>query len=757
MRFTEIQDTPRLLRNHPFLLYKKIKGVIILTILLCFLCITCVCAKDYTLKNNKIQVVVSVNDTTKLTQITSLKDLTTGQEFISKTLRENNLWHIKVKPDKKYSQKEFEKLTPQDAKDIEAKIVGKTLTLTFFGVTNKTVKDEFKVICTVNLKDVNSYWDIKVKCSPTPHYAIWEVTYPYIDSINCEDGDRYYIPSRGDAFVEEFSNPNGFPDPRIDSPDAYTKYYSKLYPLLIQYTSLTKGKSTMYVCPEDATTCVKGHELYMPTPGAMDSYNTYYPEYMCVAGHDFVSSSKFNIALFKGDWYDAAKKYRAWGIKANYAPFSMGKIEDRKDLPQWWKDICINVRTWGDGGVNEAINTAEEYEMPMLVHLYLWGAYPFDTHYPDWTPINDTYKEYLKKFEKANCYVMPYTNAHIVDINLSETAKNTPDILKIRWDGNPYYENWAADKGASNNVACIAGPYYDVYLNEVRRIFKEYPFDAFYMDQVGASGSGSCFNENHNHPVGGGTFDYVGYNNLLKDIRKIVKEETGKDVVITTEDGGDAYAFDGWLKVNECPFKSENNPVRTLVYSGYVTNFGDNMNPSECLDMTGFSRIASQLTNGYVLGWQYFLDEAFKKNEELKAYSKNCAKARYSAKEFFNLGEMVRDINITSDMPKVPIKWYHHSDPKDANNNLIPYVGECRGIKSCAYTYKGKGMICITNTTKEAQKVDWNTTAKNLGLKNKSEYKISEIYPETNVISKGKTISDSFIMNPLETVVYVVE
>lgn len=722
------------------------KKLLFFVLIMCVLA-TCVLAKDYTLKSDSM--LLTISDTAKNPVITSIKDLKTGQEFIGDVNVMSDLWTVTVKHDGKFDEMPGYIMVPSDAERIEYSQTAKALTMKFYNVKSPIMTEGFDVTCYVRIDGSDTYWDMRV--SAGKNYGIWEVTYPRINTLNTQNGDNFMLPAQGDVFLKEFDNPKGFPDPKKMDDTSYTTDYTYGFPSRIQYSSLTKGNSTLYMSPEDNSVTFKCFSFTTDRPNTMNVFATYYPPYMGEAGHEYKQINPYKISVFKGDWFDAAKKYRKWGIESNYAPFAKGKLENRKDLPDWWKELSMVIRI--DMQSPTCLDIAEKelatFKMPMLAHLYDWGAFHFDTHYPDWLPLGEGIKEKLDYYKSKGLYLMPYTNAHIIDIKNSETYKKYGDILlKRTFEGKYHHEPWAKDL-ADNTQACTSSPYYDVYVNEVRNIFKTYPFDGFYMDQVGVSQPSLCFDKRHNHPVGGGTFIQEDYNRMINDIKANVKEITGKDIPLTTEDGGDAFWFDGWLKCNENGAKGESNTVRSVIYSGYVMNFGTTVYEEDFEEPTGISliqKMASCLVKGYALGWGMNYGRFWARPNAVE-YTKNAAEARYSAARYFNLGEMVRPVKIISEIPKQHIKW----------GSPFGYAeGDYDAVRTCSYMYKGKAMICFTNTQTENAKVSWQSNAKDLYLKDKKEYKISEVYPSKTLVSKGD-IKGLCELKPLETKIFIIE
>lgn len=726
-------------------------------LMISYLLLLCVFAgaETYTMSNDRMSLSVEIGPDNN-SAISSIKDMTTGQEFIKGINPDSPLWNFIIKKDGMPDDPHPITLFPKDAEKVTAEKTDKGYIFIYKNVKKPDMDDSFDVTCAAEQKDCNTYWDIRI--TPGKKYGIWEVNYPVIANIDTQNGDNFYIPSRGDVFVTEFDSPNGFPNPASQLYDSYTKHYAPVYPKFVQYSSLTKGESTLYMCSEDLKGTFRQMNWDTDAPNTMKVYTTFLPPYMGEAGHEYKPTNRYNISVFPGDWYDAAKKYRKWGIDNNYYPFSHGKIENRKDLPQWWKKHTLSMQTYfgRDRQLEDnSFRAAEYFDVPIMFQLYEWSAYAHDTHYPNWLPLRLGLKEKLNRLKSMGCQVIPYTNGHLIDTKRSETVKaygdNGAALKTMIYNGREVHESWAEQRGAWNVQACVGTPYLDEYLKEIRRIFREYPFDALYIDQVGASSPSLCFNKDHNHPVGGGTYIQDAYIKMIKEVRKIIKEETGKDVPITTEDGADMFTFDGLLKVNECTAKSAENIVRGVIFSGYIINHGTEVYREELFaknDWPLIHRTGDVLCKGYGLGWGGIMHDKYWDHKDAIKYLRDAARARYSAVDYFNLGEQVRPVNIVSENPTMKLTWGGPFGVREQDFHVI---------KTCSFHHHGKTMVCFTNCSDKVQKTKWKTTPKDMYLKEKKSYTIKETWPEKKILSKGEKIENTLEIKPLETIILVIE
>ena len=724
---------------------------LLLVFVVCLLCI-CAYAND-TISNKKISIEFSygVNDSVIISQI---KDVATGTKFI-KSPSWSFLTITAMQGDKKI---DFDASAPRD--DFKVVNCGDKIVFAWKNLHSAEMTSGFDIVATCTLKDENSYWDLEM--SSNSEYGIERIGYPLLSGIDAQDGDEFLYPQRGGRIYTEFSDPKGF---KLIRPCGieYTTDMGFYAPGTMQLMSLTKkGKNdvSLYLCPEDKNEFMKTINITYLQPNNLLYATRHYADHIGKAGEGFKLHAPVNYAVVQGDWYNVAKKYRKWGIENNFSVFANGRLEDRTDLPDWFK--YNNVWFKYDGRIDESkdeILASQKYmDMPVIVHTYTYSKYEFDTHYPNWVPVREKTLGDFTAFQEHNMHVMPYTNGHIVDINQSPAYKEYGDILLQKDEkGNNYYENWAADLGANNNSACIDSPYYDVFLNEAKNILAHTNYDSLYIDQIGAMGVYPCYNKLHNHAAN--NIVYTGYNNLIKDLRKQLSEIKGEGVPITTEDSSEAFAFDGWLRINDGDPDLMENPANMVIYSDYVVNFGQfyiAYDERDRRDKCSKIKVAMNLTKGYQMGWSIGQSREFVVDPIFASYFKSVCKAREVFTEYFNFGEMVRQVKY--DCPNINSYYWFHSAHENCQETR-----DFKSVWSCSYNYKGKTMVCFTSIGDDMIEVNWEALARDLNLKEK-KHTITQVYADGKKVKKifankgnKKLIKSKFTIMPYEVAVFIVD
>lgn len=733
---------------------------LILPLILLFLLVMCAFCEEWTIGSKEMSVGIEKDEVTSQVRICKIFDVANNQEFIGGNLPNSALWTVSVKKAGVINGREY-KLNPCDAADFTVNKTKNTIKMVWMNVRREDMTSGLDVTVTAEVKGNNSYWHIKVR--PNKYYGIWYVVFPYIADMDAQEGDMIMFPYYTSGFaVTEFDNMAGF-NSFLGHKKTDEKYYLREIgyevPQYLRYESFTKGKSTLYLCQETSNWKFRSSHTTMNVPHHVNYDVWNYADDMAKGNTGFDMDYKFNISVMKGDWYDAAKRYRKWCIENNDPAFAKGPTKDRKDIPEWLKYNVGWTRWHGDTysfdykkGLESVIKTKEFLDVPMACHIYGWSKYQYDTHYPNWLPAEDDMENCIDRMHKAGLKVMPYTNGHLVDVNLSPYYKEYGDVLLAKDEkGNAYTEPWSKEFGAENTIGCITSPYKDVLMKEWTDIIKKYDFDAFYIDQVGGAGQKLCFNPKHSHSMGGGNHYVKNYSSFLEELKKEFYKIKGKNIPLCTEDMNEVMPFDMFLRVNDPMAENEDNMLTSVIFSGYAIQVGSQADSAEFAGSDGegaINRLASALINGIQPGWNEGGDEEYFRYENLGTYAKKMFKAREAGIEYFSFGESVRKVDFVNNIPYKNLKWTHYTGVSDFDFPVI---------KTGSFNYKGKTLIVFTNIDEDTVTLQWQSDPKDLNLRSGKIYTISEIYPKEEKLGFTKEIGGEITIGPLETVLVTVE
>ena len=379
------------------------------------------------------------------------------------------------------------------------------------------------------------------------------------------------------------------------------------------------------------------------------------------AGNGFAMSGEAVWQLLRGDWFDAAKIYRAWA-QAKAAWWPRTTADGRPDTPLWMKELPAWAQTGGSPA--ECVEPVKAFQkflgVPVGFHWYSWHQIPFDDDYPHYFPTKPGVTEGVKDLQASGVYVMPYINGRLWDTrdrgleDWEFTSLALPSATKDE-SGKPYIESYASKESDGSPVRlavmCPTTALWQKTIREtVLRLMNEVGVKGVYIDQIGAATPELCMDASHGHPLGGGHWWTEGYWKLLASIR----DARPADTMITTECNAEPYAhrIDGYLTWH---WQSDGQvPVFPAIYGGKVQLFGRSYAEGPTRDLALRMRAGQQLTFGEQIGW---LSPGVVKETENAAFLRKVVRLRYRFRRYFYAGEMARPPRLNGDIPTVRADW----------------------------------------------------------------------------------------------------
>lgn len=434
--------------------------------------------------------------------------------------------------------------------------------------------------------------------------------------------------------------------------------YEGVYPSLVAsmpFVAFYRDGKGLYVGVHDK----KGSHKRLAVKAREDGVGvtfTHYPSDADTAGGRYAPDFQAVVGVFDGDYWNAAQIYRTFTSQTPWGGAYNGlKLSDpKRPVPAWLKDIELWLMPGPEPLKNVDIcrKAAEFFGVPIALHWYNWHEIPFDTLYPEYFPAKPNFREGVKAFHDAGLKVMPYINGRLCDPSSSTWTKEGGEKSAARQeDGKPYTEVYGSK--VPLNVMCPATPFWqNKVAGIVDRLFNECGVDGVYIDQIGAAHAVRCFNAEHGHPVGGGTFWFDGYRKMLDQIRA----KMPKDRMLTTEENAECWndQLDALLMVNTPAAGGRRViPLMPAVYAGRVITFGFQYMDGEDIpkSLPFRAKMVRDFLWGAQLGWLgvdgIMADSARKEAEFLR----NLAKARQAAHEFLLEGRFLGEVEAVGDSP----------------------------------------------------------------------------------------------------------
>ena len=454
-------------------------------------------------------------------------------------------------------------------------------------------KGDFKVVVNYFVEEEQLKSNISVITGENGIKRIHFPTYNGVEKISEKD-DVLLVPYQNGAILK---NPvDNFLNTDKDVPfwmGRGGKKYENDYPAQYSYQCFAyynKDKVGYYMGIEDGNAYIKTIGFhYNEEVNGMNVVFTNYPEGMDEVCY-YELPYNYTFTFFKGDWQTAAKMYRKWAVNQKwYKP-----LKERNFSPELKNIDFVRINhehyflgTRDEEYIETCRMIKEKLSCNPAMHWYGWNKAP---KHGDWYPEMADYsnKEWLENLHSINDRLtkmgvkkIPYVNVHLWDNHLESFEKeNAIDTLVIPEGREIVDEPWCPERNLF--AVCHATP---KMKNKAFRLFERIVnkdgFDGIYIDQVGSFNATLCFNKEHGHPVGGGSWWSDEYHKMIDPLRKVMPKEK----FLTTESCCETYhdLFDMLLTLD--PYGNQfgaiggsNNadavPLLAMIYNDSVLSYG---------------------------------------------------------------------------------------------------------------------------------------------------------------------------------------
>lgn len=404
------------------------------------------------------------------------------------------------------------------------------------------------------------------------------------------------------------------------------------------------------------------------------------------------------VAAYRGNWWEAARRYRAWATRQVWT--SKGPIRDRKDYPQRLADLGYWFRL---GGAPDAITNGMAQvsrlfpDVPVGLHWYTWHQIPFDNSYPEYFPAKEGMAEATRLMTGNGVTVMPYINSRLWDQDLPSFAGAFPSACKQFPSGTNYVEHYYGKRSRNLVPMCPATRLWQDKIQEVcHRLMSECGVNGIYLDQLASSFPTLCFDPSHGHPLGGGRYWADGFRAMLTPIKA---EAARTGTVLATEHTAEPYMdnIDAFLTYN--PRHQDDIPLLPAVYSGYTIYFSSPQSERDSLDAF-CTQQARDFLWGCQMGWDqteqpWILQE---QHREKQQFQLALCRYRLAAKAFLVYGQLVDEVRPLNNVPNVIHLW----------NRNVPHQARLPAVMGTVWKDRlGRLAAVIVNTSGEPQTFDF--------------------------------------------------
>jgi hypothetical protein len=482
--------------------------------------------------------------------------------------------------------------------------------------------------------DGASAWRLHVT-NRSKRFGLWSSDYPLLSGV-AEPGAADVLLPRGNWGGSLLARHKG----RYDG-----HYPSAVCPL--QMLAFNLGEAGLYLAAHDGA----ARDKRLVVTAGQDVTFRLLAENAGVPGAAGAPDYPVVIAAYAGDWWQAARRYRAWATRQAWT--SKGPLRQRADHPKQLQDLAFWMLLNGKPDhVAKAMRETEALYagVPAGVHWYCWHQIPFDNSYPEYFPTLGGMAEATRAMTARGQTVMPYINARLWDRDIPSFAGAYAAACK-----QPSGTNYVETYGSGRNLVpmCPSTRLWQDTVQEVcHRLMDECGVNAIYLDQIGAAAPASCYDASHGHTVGGGRYWSDGYRAMLSRIKG---EAVTKGVALTTENTAEPYmdTLDAYLAWN--PRHAEDVPLLPAVYSGYTVYFTSPQAAQDSLDAFCAAQ-ARDFLWGCQLGWNdpWILRA---EHREKQKFQYALCRTRQAAKDFLVYGQLLDEVHPLNPVPEAAHVW----------------------------------------------------------------------------------------------------
>ncbi len=579
--------------------------------------------------------------------VKSLFDAAGGREFAREVDANDGLWQLTFRP-ADFSAAKAVVVSPGEtpcAWSTSRSSSGVEIHLTWKGIPVGEEAGAADVTVKVRVPDRGGLteWRIRV-ANRSRQLGLWQVDFPRIANLTVSREGALAVPMGWGQLYKDATRAG---------------HYDGSYPngwATMQFASLFDGGRAVYLAAHDG----QAHHKRLvtrprPDSDALSFAVAQYPDSMAAPGTAYESPYPVVVGTHAGDWFDAAKIYRAWAMKES-AWFPKLPLAGNPAVPEWLKQNPLWCCSGGDpkNVVKNVTAFREFFGMPIGFHWYSWHQIPFDDHYPEYFPPKEGFADAVAQLKAKGVHVMPYINGRLFDSRTdSWKNENAQDYCALSDKGEKYVEVYGSKVPLS--PMCPATPYWqEKVAGIVERLVGECGVSGVYIDQIGAAGTAPCFNPKHAHGAGGSASWVPGYREMLTLTRRKMRAKDPQSF-LTTEDAAEPYqgGIDAFLMCNQT--RGGLVPMYPAVYGGRALTFGRYLFDSDAkASAPMITKLGEMFTFGAQLGW---IDAFILRYPKEAGYLKRLAETRLAAAKYLALGEMLRPPVIETAAPPVKTTW----------------------------------------------------------------------------------------------------
>jgi len=582
-----------------------------------------------------------------------------------------------------------------------------------------------KVIATIQVKNGKSFWDLGV--TGLKDHSLMDVSFPRLN-IKADGNDHFFVPNR---FGQVFDNP-GYGMPQ----------FKEIYPMgwgaSMQYMAYYNDKYGLYFGSHDPKASLKTLAASGKSGRIAVHFDNPVPN-RTLKGNGWDFPGLFELAAYKGDWYDAALIYKDWVYrKANYRPPAKRPERARKlgNISVWSiQNIYGDVHS-GNGHTAKELgdsleslrNALNSKSQPVTLGMYWLSIHDAENeeNMPKLYPSDDA-KYLVNRFKGQGVPTMLYGNGYLYDLDIRNADLTVPEFSKVKkyaakkLDGSLYTQGWVGHTFA--RMCSTQKGWQDILSKVHGKFVAPLGTSGVFLDQITASTPVQCYDKSHGHPLGGGHYWRDGYKKLIEAVRS--KYPSGTFVISEAVNDSLMDTLDGYEVQNSRYLIDNQVPAMQVVYGGKVQFIGPQSGAASYEAGVNSEGLYGMSAYAFAMGsTQGYFYPQMASNTEALGYVRKLARLREKLKSYIAFGEMMRPIDLHGSVPQVTISRGQNSTDipaiqagvwrsKDKHSVAVAFInGQTPGNPAISFStnfnagqYGLKGRLSIKRVSENGEKM----------------------------------------------------
>ncbi|HEV7401779.1 MAG TPA: DUF6259 domain-containing protein [Chthoniobacteraceae bacterium] len=531
---------------------------------------------------------------------------------------------------------------------------------------------------------------------------LWSVTFPQVPvaTVDPEPAENQMVVPYRRGQLRTYGK--GFP--RADGDLPYPGPSAKFQFLAAYGRTATRG---LYLAAEDGAGFTKSFATRnYPQADAVVFAVQHFPANRGAGVDRFALPYDVVTGPFSGDWWDAARLYREWWVKQEWA--SRGLLAERRDLPEWLLRAPFATRpstTKPERTVANNLTALRSLSRSFDGRPFI-GTWYGCTEKPGGStnldegghghllPPKSGLVDAVKEARDQGIHLLAYVQSAIYDESVPEPDAAAAHRALTR-DAKGAAVAYGGVAGSQLGMMCRATDWSQTRMAELsRRAVAEWGFDGVYLDSFG-KGAPECFAPDHGHAVGGGNTLIAGQRVMARRVLAAMRT-SNPEAFLSGEDPVEAFRDLVDLNLYAVNVTANYVPITRTIWGDYSLGHGRVLGPGEAfipecaalfLEGTIPGRIYCESPNLYLLQPEFAREFAFLKT--LTAYTDQ-------GHAWLRAGEYLRPLSLT---PPPPVFEFKESVEKQ----LVRFPGVLHSVtRSHA---DGSVAIVLVNLTAQAQTV----------------------------------------------------